>query len=76
MTPEERDRLARLEQQMADTKDDIGEIKADVKSLVAAFNMGRGRAAATAKYGGLILMAGGSLAWAWDHIFTPLIGKH
>ena len=42
MNPEERDRLVRLEQQQLQTREDISEIKDDVKTLLRAFNMGQG----------------------------------
>ncbi len=42
MTPEERDRLTRVEQQMADTRTDITEIKADLKVIVATLSEAKG----------------------------------
>jgi hypothetical protein len=73
MTPDERDRLARLEQQMADTREDMREIKGDVKLILAQLNNSKGRASMAA----LILMAGGGfLTWLGDHIVVPLLGKH
>lgn len=76
MSPEERDRLVKLETQQAQTREDIAEIKDDVKTLVRAFNMGQGGAVAMAKLGGLVLVLAGGLAWLWQNFLGPLLGKH
>lgn len=77
MTPDERDRLARLEQQTIDTRDDIAEIKGDVKSLLAAFNMGQGAWKATLKFGVLLSASIGAAAWIYQNFLSPLLtGKH
>lgn len=70
MTPEERDRLARVEQQMTDTRDDISEIKVDVKALVASLNISKGRASVGTL---MLIFAGGALTWVLDHVVSPLI---
>lgn len=67
MTPDERDRLAKAEQQVADMKDDIAEIKGDLKKLVAAANMAGGGWLAIMKLGGTLVMAAGFLGWLYDH---------
>jgi hypothetical protein len=73
MTPYERERLAKLEQEMKDTRDDVAEIKGDVKTLLAQLNNAKGRASMAA----IVLMAGGGLlTWLGDHIVVPLMGKH
>jgi len=76
MTPDERDRLVRLEQQQLQTREDITEIKHDVKTLLSAFNMGQGKAVAMAKVGGYVVMLAGGLAWLWQNLLGPLLGKH
>jgi hypothetical protein len=76
MTPEERDRLVRLEWQQLQTREDITEIKDDVKTLLKAFNMGQGGAVAVAKIGGIVLGLAGGLAWFWTEVLGPLLGKH
>lgn len=76
MTPDERDRLVRLEQQQLQTREDITEIKDDVKTLLRAFNMGQGGAVAVAKIGGLVVLLAGTLAWVWTTFLAPLMGKH
>ena len=76
MTPDERDRLVRLEQQTVQTREDITEIKDDVKTLLRAFNMGQGGAVAIAKLGGITLGLAGGLAWLWTEFLGPLLGKH
>jgi hypothetical protein len=40
---------------------------AQLARLVAAFNMGEGRAIAVAKIGGLMVLAAGAVAWLIDH---------
>lgn len=42
MSPDERDRLAKVEQIVASQKEDLDEIKASLKRLEALANMGRG----------------------------------
>ena len=66
MTPDERDRLARLETQMSDTREDIKEIKKILTELRDAFNMGKGGAKTIAKLGGLMVLFIMGLGWLWD----------
>lgn len=42
MTPDERDRLVKLEQQMTDTREDMGEIKGDVKTILSTLAEAKG----------------------------------
>ncbi len=74
-------KIARLEERLAALKVTIeamhGENRArldkqdlQLARLVAAFNMGEGRAIAVAKIGGLLVMAAGAVAWTIDHVPT------
>jgi len=42
MTPDERDRLAKVEQRVENQAEDIREIKSDVKEILAAINQAKG----------------------------------
>lgn len=42
MNPDERDRLVKLEQQMLNTREDMGEIKGDVKIILSTLAEARG----------------------------------
>ena len=57
MLPAERDRLVKLEQQMIDMREDMGEIKGDVKAILATLAEARGG------WKTLILIAGASGAF-------------
>lgn len=70
------ERLARLEQQAVDTREDIAEIKGDMKKVLAAIYMGKGAWLSLAKAGAIIVAVLAGFAWAYDHILSPLIGKH
>src|SRR5690606_34977785 len=70
MTPEERDRLAKVEAEVKGIKDWLREIHADQKKMLAAMNMGEGAWKATLKIGGLLVLAAGALAWVFDR-FRP-----
>ena len=63
MTPDERDRLAKLEQIVADMKDDLAEIKKSTARLESNAHMGQGALGVILKLGGLVavLVAAG---WA------------
>ncbi len=63
MSPEERDRLAKLEQVVADMKDDLAEIKKSTARLESYAHMGQGALGVFLKLGGLVavLVAAG---WA------------
>lgn len=61
-------RIAVLEAELRQTRADVSEMKADLKKLVQAANMGQGAWWATVKIGGLvvtIMMAG---AYLLDHL--------
>ena len=66
MKPEER--LAVLETKMAAVTEDLEEIKADLKALLAAANMGKGAWWVSVKIGAFILTLAGALAWIYDHL--------
>ena len=57
MTPEERDRLTRVEQEMRDVRDDVHEIKESLKKLEAIAAAGNGAFRT-------VLIVGGFLGWA------------
>jgi len=63
MTPDERDRLAKLEQIVADMKDDLAEIQKSTARLDAYAHMGQGALGVFLNLGGLVavLLAAG---WA------------
>lgn len=69
MTPEER--IARLEVQMADVREDIGEIKDDVKAMRRTMDEARGGWKALAVVSGLSATVGGVIV----KIAPQLLGK-
>jgi len=60
-------RFAWVEQEVADIKADIGEIKTDMKSLLAAYNVGRGFSL-TMRLGAAAVAAGAALATVWHYV--------
>lgn len=54
MMPEERDRLAKVEQIVADMKDDLSEIKRSIGRLEGYAHMGRGALGLFLKLGGVL----------------------
>ena len=70
------ERIAALETAFKGLRDDMAELKRDVRSLVEAFNMGKGAARLIAKIGGIMLLATAAAGWLWDHAIGPLLGKH
>ena len=62
MTPDERDRLAKLEQIVADMKDDLAEIKKSTARLESYAHMGQGALGVFLKLGGLVAVL---VAAAW-----------
>jgi hypothetical protein len=61
MTPEERDRLTRLETQMSTVREDMGEIKGDVKAIRAVVDEARGGWKVLAIVSGLSATVGGAI---------------
>ena len=68
MNPEERDRLAKVEQKVADMEPWLKEIDEKLDRLIAAANMGKGAGWAVLKLGGLMVMAAGAVAWLYDRV--------
>ncbi|HZS84245.1 MAG TPA: hypothetical protein VFA50_15330 [Stellaceae bacterium] len=67
MTPEERDRLARVEERVANIGADLAEISDKLDRLIAAANMGRGAWWAVLRLGGILIVLGGAFGWVTDH---------
>jgi hypothetical protein len=63
MTPEERDRLAKAEQAIADMREDISAIRKDTTQLTKALNMSRGGFWVALRFGGLLVIISGAIAW-------------
>ena len=70
------ERIAALETAFKAMRDDMADLKRDVRSLVEAFNMGKGAARLIAKIGGILLLAAAAAGWLWDHAIAPLLGRH
>lgn len=73
-------RVAALESRVEDVEqridDRLAKIEGSLEKLSAAFNMGQGARWATARFGGLLLLGAGAVAWLWDHLSPFLMGKH
>lgn len=74
MTPDERDRLTRVETYMdsvknaiLDQKRALERLSEDIEKLTAAANKGRGAVAVLLGLGSVI---GGTLTWGLQHLFT------
>ncbi len=70
------ERIAALETAFKGMRHDMADLKKDVRSLVEAFNMGKGAARLIAKIGGTLLLVTAAAGWVWDHAIAPLLGKH
>lgn len=70
MTPDERDRLARLEAITANQDARLDKIDAKLDQLLAAANMGKGAWWAILKVGGFITMLIAAAAWVWRHLIN------
>lgn len=68
MNPRERERLARVEQKVADMEPWLREIDDKLDRLIAAANMGQGAWWAALKLGGLLVLAAGAVAWLYDRV--------
>ena len=66
MTPEERDRLSKAEQAIADMREDISAIRKDTTQLTKALNMSRGGFWVAVRFGGVLVLFAGALAWLWE----------
>jgi hypothetical protein len=67
MTPEERDRLARAEQQTGALDERLDRIEIKLDMLVAAAAMGKGAFWLLTKLGGVLVLGAGAIGWAADH---------
>lgn len=63
MTPQERDRLAKAEQAIVDMREDISAIRKDTTQLTKALNMSRGGFWVALRFGGLLVLISGAIAW-------------
>lgn len=63
MTPEERDRLAKAEQAIVNMREDISAIRKDTSQLTSALNMSRGGFWVALRFGGLLVLISGAIAW-------------
>ena len=63
MAPEERDRLAKAEQAIVDMRSDISAIRKDTMQLTSALNMSRGWFWVALRFGGLLVLISGGIAW-------------
>jgi len=71
MTPEERDRLARVEERVATIAGELADISGKLDRLIAAANMGKGAWWAVLRLGGLLVALGGALGWMSQHWAWP-----
>jgi hypothetical protein len=67
MTPEERDRLARVEERTIGFDERLDRIEIKLDKLVAAAAMGKGAFWLLTKLGGLLVLTAGAFGWAADH---------
>lgn len=63
MNGEERDRLAKAEQAIVDMREDISAIRKDTSQLTKALNMSRGGFWVALRFGGLLVLISGAIAW-------------
>jgi hypothetical protein len=68
MNSRERERLARVEQKVADMEPWLREIDEKLDRLIAAANMGQGAWWAVLKLGGLLVLTAGAVAWLYDRV--------
>jgi hypothetical protein len=76
MPTPEGERIAALETAFNAMREDMADLKKDVRSLVEAFNMGKGATRLIAKVGGTLLLATAAAGWVWDHAIAPLVNRH
>lgn len=68
MTPAERDRLARVEIEVALLSRALADMNGKLDQLVAAANMGKGAWWLLLRLGGVLVVLAGAAAWALDHL--------
>ncbi len=71
MSPEERDRLTRVEASAETLGDDIRELKGDVKHILATLNQAKGGWKTMMAVAGFSSIAGSVLTWVVSHIPLP-----
>ena len=71
MTPEERDRLARVEERVANISGELTDISEKLDRLIAAANMGKGAWWAVLRLGGFLVVLGSALGWLSQHWGWP-----
>lgn len=69
VTPEERDRLARLEATVAGQQKWLEDIDKKLDDLLAAANMGKGAWWVMLRIGGVLVVIGGAAAWLIDKVW-------
>lgn len=69
MTPDERDRLTRLETEVAGMKQWLQSIDGKQDELLAAANMGKGAWWIILRIGGVLVVLGGAAAWLIDKVW-------
>lgn len=74
MSPEERDRLAKVEQILEGQKATLAEIKEVVDRLEALANMGKGALGLFLKAGAVLTVIVGALAWVYEK-FVHRVGS-
>ena len=68
MTPEERDRLTRLEVEVEQQRQQIGSMDTKLDRLLDAAAMGRGAWWIILKLGGLLVLIATGAAYAYDYV--------
>jgi len=68
MSPEERDRLTRLEVKVETQEQKLGAMDTKLDQLLEAAAMGKGAWWIMLKIGGIGVLILGGVAWLWDHV--------
>jgi hypothetical protein len=71
MTPEERDRLARVEERVSAIGGELADISGKLDRLIAAANMGKGAWWVLLRLGGMLVVLGGARGWMSQHWGWP-----
>jgi hypothetical protein len=67
MSPDERERLVRLEEQMRETRANVASMDGKLDQLLEAAAMGKGAWWLLLKVGGVLVLLVGAGAWLVDH---------
>lgn len=70
MTPEERERLARLETNYQHISGKVDTMDGKLDQILTAAAMGKGAWWALLRFGGVLTLALGAGAWAYEHLLT------